>query len=121
MREPREGSALEPDESNHLMANFFAIFYVDDAYLASPGPDFLQRVLDILVNLFAHVGIETNVQKMQTMICTPERICIQLPKDSYAWMHGGLTLAGEWESWMVISCQFNALVKASSLRGHFAE
>jgi hypothetical protein len=41
LRELREGSALEPDKINHLMATFFAIFYVDDAYLASRNPDFL--------------------------------------------------------------------------------
>jgi hypothetical protein len=53
------------------MATFFAIFYVDDAYLVSHNPEFLQRVLDILINLLACVGLEINVQKTQTMICTP--------------------------------------------------
>jgi hypothetical protein len=104
LRELREGSALEPDEIDHLMATFFAIFYVNDAYLVSRDPDFLQRVLDILVNLFTQISLETNVQKMQTMICTPGRIHIQLPKDSYTQMRGGMTLAGEWESWMVVCC-----------------
>jgi hypothetical protein len=103
------------------MATFFSIFYVNDAYLASRNPDFLQRVLNIIVNLFARVGLETNVQKTQTMICTPGRMRIKLPEDSYARMHGGMTLAGEWESWMVVCCQCNALVQASSLRRHLAE
>jgi hypothetical protein len=84
-----EGSALEPDEIDHLMATFFAIFYVNDAYLVSRKPDFLQRALNILVNLFACIGLETNVQKMQTMICTPGKTPIQLPKDFYARMRGG--------------------------------
>jgi hypothetical protein len=57
LQELRKGSALEPDEINHLMATFFATFYVDDAYLASCDPEFLQRVLDILVNIFAWVGL----------------------------------------------------------------
>ncbi len=57
-----------------LMAVFFAIFYVDNAYLASRDPEFLQQVLDILCNLFACVGLETNVKKTQTMICTTGRI-----------------------------------------------
>jgi hypothetical protein len=56
------------------MADFFAIFYLDDAYLASWDLEFLQQALDILVNLIAHVGLETNVKKTQTMICTPGRI-----------------------------------------------
>ncbi len=109
MWELREGSALESDEIDHLIATFFAIFYVDDAYLASCNPVFLQRALNILVNLFTCIGLETNVQKMQTMICTPGRICIQLPKDLYVQMHGGMPSARQWESWMVISHQCNAL------------
>ncbi len=116
-----EGSALEPDKINRLMATFFAIFYVDDAYLASHDPDFLQRALDVIVGLFACIGLKTNAQKTQTMICTPGRIHIQLPEDSYARMCGGMTLAGEWDSRMVVCCQCNASVKASSLRRHLAE
>jgi hypothetical protein len=77
------------------MATFFAILYANDAYLASHDPGFLKTVLDILVNLFVRVGLKTNVQKTQTMICTPGpgRIRIQLPKDSYARMCGGMILA----------------------------
>jgi hypothetical protein len=121
LRELWEGSALEPDGINRLMATFFAIFYVDDAYLASRGPDFLQRALDIIVGLFDRVGLKTNVQKTQAMVCTPRRIRIHLPEDSYARMRGGMTLAGEWESWMVVCHQCNALVQASSLHSHLAE
>ncbi len=117
----QEGSTLEPDEIDRLMATFFAIFYVDDAYLVSRDPDFLQRVLDIIVDLFACIGLETNVQKTQTMICTPGRIRIQLPEDSHARMRGGMTLAGEWESWMVLCHQWDVLVQASSLHGNLAE
>ncbi len=89
MQELQEGSALEPDKIDCLMATFFAIFYVNDVYLPSCNPDFLQRALDVIVGLFAHVGLETNAQKMQTMICTPGRICIQLPEDSYARVREG--------------------------------
>jgi hypothetical protein len=103
------------------VATFFAIFYVDDAYLVSHDPYFLQRVLDVIVGLFDCIGLETNVQKMQAMVCTPGRICIQLPEDSYARMRGGMTPAGEWESWMVVCCQCNAAVQASSLHRHLAE
>ncbi len=102
LRELREGSALEPDKIDRLMATFFAIFYVDDAYLASCNPEFFQRVLDVIVGLFSRVGLKTNAQKMQTMICTPGRICIQLPEDSHARLRGGTTLAREWDSWMVV-------------------
>ncbi len=65
MQELREWSALDDAKTEQLMATFFAIFYVVDAYLASQDPDFLQRGLDILVDLFACVGLKTNVQKTQ--------------------------------------------------------
>jgi hypothetical protein len=49
-------------------------------------PEFLQRVLDILVDLFAHVGLKTNVKKPQTVICMPGRIRTQLLTAFYARM-----------------------------------
>ncbi len=58
---------------------------------------------------------------MQTMICTPGRIRIQLPEDFYARLRGGTTLAGEWDSRMVVCCQCNASMMANSLRQHLAE
>jgi hypothetical protein len=70
----RDESELEEEAIALLMATFFAIFYVDDAYLASRDPDFLQRALDVLVDLFARVGLETNVKKTQAMTCMPGRI-----------------------------------------------
>ena len=121
MRELQEGSALEPDKINRLMATFFAILHVDDAYLASRDPEFLQRALNVIVGLFSRVGLKTNAQKTQTMICTPGRICIQLLEDSYARLCGGTTLAGEWDSRMVVCCQCNTSMTANSLRQHLAE
>jgi hypothetical protein len=120
-RELWEGSALKPDEINCLMAAFCAIFYVDDAYLASRNPNFLQRALDVIVGIFDRIGLETNIQIIQAMIYTPGRIRIQLPEDSYARMCGGMTTAGEWESRMVVCRQCNASVQASSLLRHLAE
>ena len=43
-----------------MMATFFAIFYVNDAYLASRDAGFLQHALDILIDLFERVGLQTN-------------------------------------------------------------
>ena len=55
-RELREGGGYEVWELDDLVSTFFAIFYVDNAYLASRDTEFLQRVLDILVSLFDRVG-----------------------------------------------------------------
>jgi hypothetical protein len=86
VRQLQEESELEEEVITKLMAAFFANFYIDDAYLALRDPEFLQRVLDILVNLFARVGLKTNVMKTQTMICMPGRIRTQLPTASYTRM-----------------------------------
>jgi hypothetical protein len=56
------------------MATFFAIFYVDDAYLTSWDAKLLQYALIHLVHLFKRIGLQTNTTKTQTMNCTPSRI-----------------------------------------------
>jgi hypothetical protein len=61
----------------------FAIFYVDDGYIASKDAEFLQEALDILVETFKRVGLATNTKKTQAMVCTPGKIRVQLPSDSY--------------------------------------
>jgi hypothetical protein len=104
-----------------LLATFFAIFYVDDAYLASRDPDFLQQALDVLVGLFARVGLETNMKKTQTIICTPGRIRTQLPKASYQRMKRGLVTAEEWDSRKVQCRQCGTSTTASSMRRHLAD
>ncbi len=63
VRQLQEESELKEAVITKLMAAFFAIFYVDDAYLALRNPEFLQRALDILVNLFTRVGLKINVKK----------------------------------------------------------
>ena len=59
-RQLRDDGDYAEGEIKELSATFFAIFYVDDAYLASWDAAFLQRSLDILVGLFECVGLQTN-------------------------------------------------------------
>ncbi len=66
-----DGGIVDPEELDLLMAAFFIIFYIDDAYLTARDPEFLQVALNSLVSLFGHVGLETNIKKTQAMICTP--------------------------------------------------
>ena len=57
--------------------------------------EFLQPVLDLLVSRFERVGLEMNMSKTQTMICTLDRIRTQLPTESYRWLRWGrVTVAG---------------------------
>jgi hypothetical protein len=104
-----------------FMATFFAIFYVDDAYLASRDPGFLQHALTLLVDLFERVGLQTNTTKTQTMICTPGRIRTQLPSESYRRMMAGRVTAGEWNSRDVMCYTCGKGMKASSLGRHLAD
>ena len=111
----RNGSLLD------LMLTFFAIFYVNDAYLASRDAEFLLRVLDLLMSLFERVGLETNTSKMQMMICTPGRIRTQLPTDSYRRLRCGRVKAAEWNARDVKCSKCRKTIKARSLRRHLAD
>jgi hypothetical protein len=117
----REESELEEEAIEQLMVTFFAIFYLDDAYLASRDPEFLQQALVILFGLFPRVDLETNVQKTQTTICTPGRIPTQVPTASYQQMRKGLVTAEEWYSQKVKCHQCNKTMAASSLPCHLAD
>jgi hypothetical protein len=120
-RELRERGDYEEWEQDELESTFFAIFYVDDAYLASRDTEFLQRALDLLVSLFERVGLETNVSKTQTMICTPGRIRTQLLTDSYRRLWRGRVTAAEWNARDVECSKCGKTMKASSLRRHLAD
>jgi len=61
----------------------FVIFYVNDGYMASKDAEFLQEALDILDETFKCVSLATNTKKTQAMVCTPGKIRVQLPSDSY--------------------------------------
>ncbi len=65
------------------IAGLFAVFYIDDGYIASRDAEFLQEALDILVKTFKRVGLAMNTKKIQAMVCTPGRIRVQLPSDLY--------------------------------------
>jgi hypothetical protein len=77
------------------MATFFAIFYVDDAYLESWEAEFLQYALTHLVHLFKRIGLQMSTTKTQMMICTPGRIRTQLSTESYRRMQQGQVSASE--------------------------
>jgi hypothetical protein len=99
LRQLRASSIVDPEELDLLMAAFFAIFYVDDAYLADRDPDFLQVALTSLASLLECVGLETNVKKMQAKICTPGRISTQLSTDSYCRKYGyGSYTREQWDA-----------------------
>ena len=49
-------------------------FYADDGVLASYDSDQLQSSLDLLVELFEHMGLTTCVPKTKAMVCLPNHL-----------------------------------------------
>jgi hypothetical protein len=66
------------------------LLYVDDGLLASRDVGWLQQALDVLVDLFACMGLKTNTTKTQSMMCTPGYIHTHQSVLTYnQWTGGG--------------------------------
>ena len=76
-------------EKEAMLGELFAIFYVDDGYIASQDPKFLQKALDMLVEIFRRTGLKTNTKKTQAMVCTLGKIRVQLSQNLYRRMREG--------------------------------
>ena len=112
---------LEEEELDEMMKTLFTIFYVDDAYIASRDPVFMQRVINGLVSAFKHVDLETNTKKTQAMTCTPGTIRLQLPTESYLRMRTGRAPAAKWDARTVTCRECGKHMRASSLSCHLAD
>ncbi len=99
------------------MEELFAIFYVDDGYIASSDANFLQEALTLLVATFKRTGLATNTKKTQAMVCTPGRIRLQLLTDLYTHLREGVA-AGEETTRAVVCHVCNKTLQARSLRPH---
>jgi hypothetical protein len=97
VRQHEEDGDYKEGELVALTSTFFAIFYVNNAYLASQDAGFLQHALTLLADLFQRVGLPTNTSKTQTMICTTGRIWTQLLTKSYCRMRRGRVTAAKME------------------------
>jgi hypothetical protein len=112
---------MEGEELDEMMETLFAIFYVDDAYIASRDPVFLQQAINGLVRTFERVGLETNTKKMQAMTCMPGTICLQLLTEFYQRMRIGRTPAANWDARTVTCRECRKDMRASSLGRHLAD
>jgi hypothetical protein len=77
------------------MEGLFAVFYVNDSFIASCNTEFLQEALGILIMMFKHAGFVTNRKKTRVMVCTPGRIRVQFPTDSYKRLCKGVAAGAE--------------------------
>jgi hypothetical protein len=114
-------SELEEEALDEMMETLFAIFYVDDVYIASRDPILLQRAINGLGSAFKRVGLETNTKKTQAMTCMPGTIRLQLPTESYLRMRTGRTPAAEWDACTVTCRECRKDMWASSLDRHLAD
>jgi hypothetical protein len=116
-----EDGDYKEKEVTDYMATFFAIFYVDDTFLASQDAGFLQHALTLLVDLFEQVGLQAKTTKTQMLVCTLGHIRTQLPSESYRQMQTGRVTASEWNSCNVECHQCGKELKASSLGHHLVD
>jgi hypothetical protein len=122
MRETLDFGDAGEGEKETLLGELFAIFNADDGYIASRDPDFLQKALDMLVDIFRRTGLETNTKKTQAMVCTPGKIRVQLSRTTYRRMREGNGGIGgdEWESHVVVCRKCGKAMKNRSLRQHLS-
>ena len=66
-----------------------ALFYADDGLLGARDHEWLQKAIDVLVDLFMRVGLHTNTTKTQTMTCTPGYIRTHQSSSTYRRRIGG--------------------------------
>jgi len=95
-----------------------AIFYADDAVLASRDPVALQKALDIIVGLFERVGLRTNTSKTKIMTCVPGKIRTRLSPEAYNNSREGMSVAGDWQTRRVHCDICDMSLTAGSLPSH---
>jgi hypothetical protein len=64
--------------------DYVVAFFFDNGLVMERCPEWLQSLSTILVNLFIHIGIWTNMAKMKVMTCLPGRIQIAQMEEGYA-------------------------------------
>ncbi len=122
MRETLDFGDAGEEQKEAMLGELFAIFYVDDGYIASRDPEFLQKALDMLVEIFRRTGLKTNTKKTQAMVCTPGKIRVQLSRTSYRRMRegkGGIE-GDKWEKRSVVCQQCGKAMQNKNLRQHLA-
>ena len=102
------------------LRKILAIFYADDALLASRDPALLQEALDVMVALFERVGLRTNTAKTKVMICVPGKIRTRHTSEVYNNSREGLLWVAEHQN-RIVTCDIcDQELQAVSLDSHLA-
>jgi hypothetical protein len=75
---------IAQDRIGNQVAKILVAFYVNDGFIASRDPGWLQESFDILIGLFEWIGLFTNASKTKVMICIPGRIREAYTEEQYA-------------------------------------
>ena len=105
-------------ESGTAVRELMAIFYADDAVLASRDLITLQKALYIIVGLFERIGLRTNTSKTKIMICVPGKIRTRLSLEAYNNSREGMSVAGDWQTRRVHCNICDMSLTAGSLPSH---
>ena len=100
------------------MWRFLAAFYTDDSMVQYRCPVQLQSSLVILVALFKHVGLWTNVTKTKMMICILGRIQMCQTREVYNDHIEGHANTGQWRPHCVECYICDKNLTATSLRSN---
>ena len=71
------------DGVGHNITARAAVFYADDGFVGSPDKKWLQDAFEVLVDLFARVGLKTNTEKTKVMVCLPGAIRTYYSEHAY--------------------------------------
>ena len=102
------------------LRRLMAIFYADDALIASRDPELLQVAVDEMVGLFERVGLRTNTSKTKVMTCVPGKIRTRHSDDVYNNSIEGLTTATQRQARSVQCDICQKDMQARALDNHLA-
>ena len=64
-----DNGAATMDGLGRTVSDMLALLYADDTLIAATDPQWLQQALNLLVQLFCRMGLDTNVAKTKLMLC----------------------------------------------------
>ena len=67
----------------HTVTDLLALLYADDTLIAATDPKWLQQAIDLLVHLFCHMCLDTNIEKTKLMLCDCGYIPTHLSDQAY--------------------------------------
>ena len=95
------------------------IFCADDSRIVVRDDKWVQDALPVVVEIFRRVGLDTNLDKSKSMVCTPRYIWGKWGEQAYKiWVTGEGATYREWKMLRVSCAQCGLMVAQSYLNQH---